>query len=152
MTKSRKIGCVVYGTLLGVCMGALSSLASLTLLAYFGRPDFLIRRGWEIFEIKCRMTGGGLAGLFFGTLLCVMKRHPNTHREWLLLHILMLLGASLAYFGFDYFAIQSRIVTLSLASNLVVFMWCLAMIGFLGSPDSDRPILNGFNANDDEQA
>jgi hypothetical protein len=151
MTRSGKTMFIVYGTLLGVCMGTLSSLASLTLLAYFGRPDFLIRPGWEIFEIECRTTGGGFAGLFFGTLLCVMKRHPNTHREWLLSHILMFLGASLVYFGFDYFAIKWRIVMLSLASNLVVFLWCLAMIYFLGSPDSDQPILNGFNANDDEQ-
>jgi hypothetical protein len=151
MTKSRRILFVVYGMFLGVCMGALSSLASLTLLAYFGRPDFLIRRGWEIFEIECRTISGGLVGVFFGMLLCVMKRHPDTHRRWLLSHILMLIGASSIYFGFDYLAIRWRIVMLSLASNLVVFLWCLAMINFLGSPASDQSIVEGFNSNDDEQ-
>jgi hypothetical protein len=150
MTRLQKIIFVVYGMLLGVCMGALSALASLTLLDYFGRPNFLIRPGWEIFEIMCRMAGGGLAGLFFGTLLCGMKRHPNIHREWLLSHILMLLGASLVYFGFDYFAIKWRIVILSLASNFAVFLWCLAVIYFFGSPDSDQSMLNGFNTHDDK--
>jgi len=152
MTRSRKTVFVVYGTLLGVCMGALSSLASFTLLAYFGRPDFLIRRGWEILEIECRTAGGAFAGLLFGTLLCVMKRHPNTHRAWFLSHILMLVGASLVYFGFDYLAIKWRIVALSVASHLVVFLWCLGMITLLGSLASDQSTVNGFNSNNVEEA
>ncbi len=142
---------VVYGMFLGVCMGALSSLASLTLLSYFGRPDFLIRLGWERLEIMLRMTCGGVVGLFFGTLLYAMKRHPSNRKGWLLSHILMLIGASSVYFGFDYIAIRWRIISLSVASNLVVFLWCLAMVYFLGSPVSDESITDGVDSNDNKQ-
>ena len=132
MTKSRRILFIVYGILLGVCMGALSSLASLTLLHHFGRPNFLIRPGWEISYIQFLIISGGLVGLFFGMLLCSMKSHPNTHRRWLFSHILMLIGASSVYFGFDYLAIKWRVVGLNVVSHPLVFLWCLAMIYLFG--------------------
>jgi hypothetical protein len=61
---------IVYGMLLGVCMAILSSVASFTLWLHFGRPDFLIRPGWEILTIPFLLISGGLIGLYFGTLIC----------------------------------------------------------------------------------
>ncbi len=134
MTISRRMLFVVYGMLLGVCMAILSSVASFTLWLHFGRPDFLIRPGDEIFTIPFLLISGGLIGLYFGKLICAMKSHPNTHMMWLLSHILMLFGASSVYFGFDYIVLKWRvIVLLHLISHPLVFLWCLALIYFLGS-------------------
>lgn len=132
MSKSRRILFIVYGMLLGVCMATLSSVASFTLWLHFGRPNFLIRPGWEIFTIPFLTISGGLIGLYFGTLLCAMKSHPNTHRRWLFSHILMLIGASAVYFGFDYLAIKWQVIGLHFISHPLVFLWCLAMIYLFG--------------------
>jgi hypothetical protein len=132
MTKSRRILFIVYGMLIGIGMAILSSVASITLWLRFERPDFLIRPGWEFFTIPFLIISGGLIGLYFGTLLSAMKSHPKTHRRWLLSHILMLIGASSFYFGFDYLAIKQRVIGLHFISHPLVFLWCLSVICFLG--------------------
>jgi len=132
MTKVQRMLFVLYGMLLGVSMALLSSVASFTLWLHFGQPDFLIRPGWEFFTIPFLIICGGLIGLYLGTLLCAMKSHSKTHRRWLLSHILILIGASSVYFGFDYLAIKWRVLGLNFVSHPLVFLWCLAVIYFLG--------------------
>jgi hypothetical protein len=132
MTKSRRIIFIFYGILLGVCMGVLSSSSSLILWFHFERPDFLIRAGWVEISISFLIISGAVVGSFFGTQLCSMKNHPNTHMKWLLSNVLIIIGASSVYFGFDYLAIKWRNITLHLVSHPLVFCWCLAVIYFLG--------------------
>ncbi|MBN1804772.1 MAG: hypothetical protein JW837_05945 [Sedimentisphaerales bacterium] len=132
MTKQRRMIFIFYGILLGACMGALSSSSSIILWFHFERPDFLIRPDWLEISIPFLIISGAFIGSIFGTHLCSMKSHPNTHMKWLLSHILMLIGASSVYFGFDYLAIKWRVMALHFASHLLVFFWCLAIIYFLG--------------------
>lgn len=119
-------------------MAELEVLSSLTLLYHFGRPDFLIRPGWELFEIQWRAVAGGIAGLIFGGLIVGKRLSPRTHVKWLVSVALIMGLAAVIYFAAAYVAIRWRIVSLCLLSDLIVF--CLSLVIFT--------IVGRYNAGD----
>jgi len=123
----HKLCTIIFGVMLGICMGELGALASLTLLYHFGRPDFLIRPGWEIFEIQWRAAAGGIAGLVFGGLIVGKKLSPRTHVKWLVSVALIMAVATVVYFTATYIAIRWQIVSVCLLSDLIVFCLSLAI-------------------------
>lgn len=129
---------ITFGAMLGICMGELGSLASLSLLYYFGRPDFLIRPGWELFEIQWRVVAGGIAGLIFGGLIIGKKLSPRTHVEWLVSVTLIMAGATVIYFAAIYIAIRWRIVSVCPLSDLIVFCLSLAIFKIVSGHDASN--------------
>jgi len=129
---------ILFSAMLGTCIAELEVLSSLTLLHHFGRPDFLIRPGWELFEIQWRAAAGSIAGLIFGAFIIGKKLSPRTHVRWFVSVALIMAVATVIYFTAAYIAIRWRIVSVCLLSDLIVF--CLSLAIF--------KIVSRYNAGD----
>jgi hypothetical protein len=131
---------VIYGIFLGICLGLLSSIATLTLWNQFGRPDRIVRDGWEDIHVVFMMGCGGGVGVLYGVLLCKIKNRPRTYTMWLIAFVLTMIESSVVYFIGDYIEF-GLIPGFSIClEHPIVFLLSLVTVALVGRLSSKKDI------------
>ncbi|MHC4243742.1 MAG: hypothetical protein ACYSU4_15155 [Planctomycetota bacterium] len=131
---------IIYGVLLGMCLGCTSSVATLTLWNHFGRPDRIVRQGWEGIHVVVMMGAGGGVGIFYGVLLYFIKNRPRTYTMWILTFLLTIVEASVVYFVGEYIEFGLMPGFSICLEHPIIFLLSLATVALFGRLSSDKTV------------
>jgi hypothetical protein len=113
---------IVTGCILGFCLGILSSICSSVSLKALGRPDFLIRPGWEDLHVAMMAIGGVFAGALLGALLLAIQNVTRSRIPIIPLCSVTLLEGAVFFVTLDYVSISTENLNIHLSGHAIVFV------------------------------
>ncbi|MHC4166704.1 MAG: hypothetical protein ACYSWQ_07090 [Planctomycetota bacterium] len=126
-----KIIFVTFGILLGGALGVLGSSLEILVWISRGRPEILIRRGWEDIHIVFMVVSGLVAGLIYGIILPQIVRPQAFKANAAFIFLLSLIAGVVLYTLAAFVSITLNRPWPSFSANLAVFLVSLAIAHFL---------------------
>jgi len=125
---------VVFGIFLGGFLGFVSSSLGIVIWNSMGRPDVLVRTGWEEIEIVVMIISGMFVGLLYGLILNATIRPEDLKANASFVFIVTVFVAVLIYAGADFFSIKLFNVLPSFCAHAVVFLISLTVARLRSGP------------------
>lgn len=130
---------LVFGMLIGAALGLLGGGIDILIWSSTGRPDVLVRPGWERVHIGMTFVGGLLAGLIYAAILSNMIDRKSLHRKAAFILSGTFLVAIATYAATDLLSVRVLNIYPWLGGHLVVFLTALAIARLVAGPPRGRP-------------
>ena len=113
---------IVFGALLGVCLGILSCLITFHILTGQNTFDMLVRPGWQHLHFAAKLFCGCLAGLLYGVIFWLITRKNGSEYLKLTVFLLTMLLAVPVYFAADYMSLGQENAVYSCIADPFLFV------------------------------
>lgn len=118
---------MVFGMFLGGFLGFISSSLDIVIWNSMGRPDVLIRPGWEEIGIVVMIISGIFVGLLYGLILNATIRPENLKANASFIFLITVFVALVIYTAADFFSIKLFNIWPWFCAHVIVFLSSLAV-------------------------
>jgi len=118
---------LLFGMLLGGTLDLLGSAVDILIWSSMGRPEVLVRLGWETVHIGVAVVGGLVAGLIYGTILNDMVDPKGLRKKVTFILPATFLVATAAYAAGALLSIRVMNIYPWLCAHAGVFLAALAI-------------------------
>jgi len=125
---------LVFGVLLGGAVGIIGSSVQILVWISKGRPEILIRRGWEVLHIISMVMFGAGAGCLYGIILSWIISPESLRRRGVFIFLSTLLAGVVLYTLGAFASMRTNDISPSIWANLVVFVTSLGIARLLSRP------------------
>jgi hypothetical protein len=126
-SNSEEKGMFGFGMFLGAMLGLLSGVISVRLSFEMGKPDALIRAGWDYCHVATMVIFGIMAGTAYGSILTLLTKAFKKKVPQKPLFVMTFFWAAAVYIITEYFAVTYRDADISLCGDLIVFLGSLGI-------------------------
>ena len=134
---------VVFGLLLGVALGIMSSSLDILIWSHMGRPEVLVRQGWEDIHIAFMVISGLFAGWLYGVILGQIISLEGLRANAAFLFLATMLVAAALYAAADFVSIRFLNTWAWLCAHVIVFLISLAIARFRSGPLQNKKNVAG---------
>lgn len=118
---------IVFGMFLGGFLGFISSSLDIVIWNSMGRPDVLIRPGWEEIGIIVMIISGMFVGLLYGLILNAIIGPEDLKANASFVFFVTVFIALVIYAAADFFSIKLFNIWPWLCAHVIVFLISLAV-------------------------
>jgi hypothetical protein len=125
---------IIFGMFLGGFLGFISSSLDIVIWNSMGRPDILIRPGWEEIGIVVMIISGIFVGLLYGLILNATIRPDDLKVNASFIFFITVFVALVIYTVADFFSIKLFNIWPWFCAHVIVFLISLAIASLRSRP------------------